>query len=180
MSKSTKDKTEQIVRGISGRGLRLKLLTQTGNTIPADIIRSVNQVTTNYSQDTIVGRTLAARIIASALGADGTFNGHDPTTWNLGTTALQYARDNSNGNHEESVAYNQMLTRLVRCCSLPLKEATPHIYSLATFLLSRGYQLNFNRLYNDLMYWDSSPHKPQLMWATAFCDVKSFPEKQHL
>ena len=164
--KTKQNITEAIVKGVSSRGLRLQLLTQSGNEIPAGVIRGVNQITNNYSENSIAGRVLASRIIASAVNANGVCVGHNPGVWNIASSALEYARKTGGS------AYNQMLERLVRCCSLPLSLATPHIYSLATFLLSKGVELNFERLYWDLYNWEDAKRNIPLAWASAYCDLR--------
>lgn len=161
-----RDLIEQISYGLGSRGLRLKLLTQASGELPSEVIRGVNQITTNYNQDSIVARTLACRIIASAMDANGVLTGHNPSAWNLGSSALAYAKQGG------STAYNHMLKRLVRCCSLPLTMAVPHIYSLAELLLSKDIEVNFTRLYWDLYNWECPTRNIPLAWATAFCDLR--------
>ena len=167
MTQTKEDKGRRLASAVGGRGIRLQLLTQAGTSeIPDSVANVVNQITENYKEDTVIGRVLACRIIANAVNANGEFSGHNPEMWNLATSALNYA--NATGGS----AYDVMLKRLVRCTSLPLELAVPHIYSLATFLQSRGVEINYTRLYWDLYNWNNPTRNVPLQWASAFCDLR--------
>lgn len=163
MSTTKTSITDKILSGIQSRGLRLKLLTQTGHSIPGEIIRSINQITHCYDKDTVHARVLTARIMAAGLAANGDFDCNDSEAWNLATTAWEHA--NQTGSRD------QMMQRLVRCVGQNLEYASPHIYSLAVYLINQGHKLNFNRLYWDLAHWDDKQGTVRMAWASSFCQL---------
>lgn len=163
MSKTNSTITDKLLRGIQSRGLRLKLLTQVGRSIPSEIITCINQVTHNYDSSSIQARVLTAKIMAAGLAADGEFECNDTEAWNLASTAWEHANATNNR--------DQMMQRLVRCVGQKLDLASPHIYSLAVYLINQGHKINFNRLYWDLVHWDDAQGTVRMAWASSFCQL---------
>jgi CRISPR type I-E-associated protein CasB/Cse2 len=117
---------------------------------------------------------------AAALTIGALFAQHpkeDDSVFSFGATCRRIATDNGR-EREIPESFERRFRRLLACDSVA--DVTGQLKPWIRFAAAKGIGVNYERLFNDLAYWEKSSEEIRIRWAVGFWPLRTEKESENV